>query len=96
MLKYNRRAARARRRHEHFRFSHSLVKEQLPCEGFYIKSNLFSFFLIRFNQKQLFPCPLKSRWTSTVKGKPGIRLQLQVDFYQGKKHLPIVTLKRAS
>jgi transposase InsO family protein len=31
-----------------------------------------------------------------VKGKPGVRLELQVTFHKGKKHLPIVTLKRAS
>ncbi|MGA2799503.1 MAG: hypothetical protein ABSE63_18115 [Thermoguttaceae bacterium] len=31
-----------------------------------------------------------------VKGKPGVRLELQVDFHKGRKHLPIVTLKRAA
>ncbi|MBN2578264.1 MAG: hypothetical protein JXB10_04665 [Pirellulales bacterium] len=31
-----------------------------------------------------------------VKGKLGVRLELQVDFYQGKRHLPLVTLKRVA
>jgi transposase InsO family protein len=31
-----------------------------------------------------------------VKGKPGVRVELHVSFYQGKKHLPIVRLKRTA
>jgi len=31
-----------------------------------------------------------------VRGKPGVNLQLVVDFHQGRKHLPIVTLKRVA
>lgn len=31
-----------------------------------------------------------------VRGQPGVRLQLAVDYHQGRKHLPIVTLKRAA
>ena len=31
-----------------------------------------------------------------VRGKPGVRLRLVVDYYEGRKHLPIVTLKRAA
>jgi transposase InsO family protein len=31
-----------------------------------------------------------------VAGKPGDRFTLQVDFHEGRKHLPIVTLKRAA
>jgi len=31
-----------------------------------------------------------------VRGKPGVNLQLVVDFRQGRKHLPIITLKRAA
>jgi len=34
--------------------------------------------------------PAKLRW------QPGVRLQLVVDYHQGRKHLPIVTLKRAA
>ena len=31
-----------------------------------------------------------------VRGEPGVRLQLVVDFHQGRRHLPIVTLKHAA
>jgi hypothetical protein len=31
-----------------------------------------------------------------VRGKPGVNLQLIVDFHQGRKHPPIVTLKRVA
>jgi len=31
-----------------------------------------------------------------VRGEPGARLELVVDRYQGRKHLPIVTLKRVA
>ena len=31
-----------------------------------------------------------------VRGEPGTRLQLMVDFHQGRKHLPVVTLKRVA
>jgi len=31
-----------------------------------------------------------------VRGNPGVRLQLVVDFHQGRGHLPIVTLKRVA
>jgi len=31
-----------------------------------------------------------------VRGEPGVNLQLVVDFHQGRKHLPIVTLKRVA
>jgi putative transposase len=31
-----------------------------------------------------------------VRGQPGVRLALVVDYHQGRKHLPIVTLKRAA
>jgi len=30
-----------------------------------------------------------------VRGSPGARLTLEVSFHAGRKHLPIVTLKRA-
>ena len=33
---------------------------------------------------------------ATVRGAPGVRLQLVVDFHQGRRHLPIVTLKRVA
>ncbi len=31
-----------------------------------------------------------------VRGRPGVHLRLLVDFHQGRKHLPIVTLKRVA
>ena len=31
-----------------------------------------------------------------VRGKPGVQLRLLVDFHHGRKHLPIVTLKRVA
>jgi putative transposase len=31
-----------------------------------------------------------------VKGKPGVRIELQVTFHKGRKHLPVVTLHRAA
>ena len=31
-----------------------------------------------------------------VRGKPGVNLQLAVDFHQGRKHLPVVVLMRAA
>ena len=31
-----------------------------------------------------------------VRGKPGINLQLVVDFHQGRKHLPVVTLRQVA
>jgi hypothetical protein len=31
-----------------------------------------------------------------VAGQPGDKLTLQIDFHEGRKHLPIVTLKRAA
>jgi hypothetical protein len=31
----------------------------------------------------------------SVRGSPGVKLTLDVSFYHGHKHLPIVTLKRA-
>jgi hypothetical protein len=31
-----------------------------------------------------------------VWGKPGVNLQLTLDFYQGRRHLPVVTLKRVA
>ena len=33
---------------------------------------------------------------ATVRGAPGARLQLVMDFHQGRRHLPLVTLKRVA
>jgi putative transposase len=33
---------------------------------------------------------------ATVRGQPGVRLQLVVEYHYGRRHLPIVTLKRAA
>ena len=43
--------------------------------------------------------PIESRCASPqakVRGKPGGRLELVVDFHQGHRHLPVVTLKYAA
>jgi hypothetical protein len=39
------------------------------------------------------PC---ARPWALMRGKPGLRLELQVRFYRGRKHLPIVTLQPAA
>ncbi len=39
------------------------------------------------------PC---ARPWALVRGKPGAELTLEVSFYRGRKHLPIVNLKRAA
>jgi len=39
------------------------------------------------------PC---ARPQTLVKGQPGVRIELQVKFYKGRKHLPLVSLSRAA
>jgi transposase InsO family protein len=36
------------------------------------------------------------RSPAKVRGEPGVRLQLVVDFHQGRKHLPVVTLRQVA
>jgi hypothetical protein len=31
-----------------------------------------------------------------VRGRPGARLELEVTYYRGRRHLPIITLRRAA
>jgi len=31
-----------------------------------------------------------------IRGRPGVRLELEVAYHAGQKHLPIVTIKRAA
>jgi hypothetical protein len=31
-----------------------------------------------------------------VRGSPGVRVELDVDYLDGKRHLPIITLRRAA
>jgi len=31
-----------------------------------------------------------------VKGQPGVRIELVVEYHAGKKHLPVVKLRRAA
>jgi hypothetical protein len=47
----------------------------------------------------------RSRWPrraacaqpgSPIRGKPGVALELHVDLHGGRKHLPVITLKRAA
>jgi hypothetical protein len=43
--------------------------------------------------------PRGSPWATPqtlVKEQPGVQLELHVEYYQGRKHLPIVTLRRAA
>ena len=37
--------------------------------------------------------PCAKPW-ALVKGQPGVRLELHVRYYKGRKHLPIIELKR--
>jgi hypothetical protein len=39
------------------------------------------------------PC---ARPQALVKGRPGVKLELHVDYHRGRKHLPMVTLRRAA
>jgi hypothetical protein len=49
----------------------------------------WTFFLVAIGSSCASP-PVK------VRGKQGVRLQLEVDFRQGRRHLPVVTLKRVA
>ena len=51
----------------------------------------------RFEPRGLWPSssPCASP-KAKVRGEPGLRLQLVVDFHQGRTHLPIITLKRVA
>jgi len=51
----------------------------------------------RFEPRSKWPrgSPCAMPW-ALVKGKAGLKLDLQVDFHAGAKHLPIVTLSRAA
>ena len=51
----------------------------------------------RFEPRASWPrgSPCANPW-ALVKGKAGLKLDLQVDFHTGAKHLPIVTLQRAA
>jgi hypothetical protein len=51
----------------------------------------------RFEPRSLWPrgSPCAKPW-ALVKGKPGVRIELHVEFKSGRKHLPIVGLRRAA
>ena len=51
----------------------------------------------RFEPRPDWPrrCPC-AKPVTLVKGQPGVRLELEVTFLAGRRHLPIVTLKRAA
>jgi hypothetical protein len=51
----------------------------------------------RFEPRSRWPrgSPCAGHW-ALVRGKPGARLELHVEFQGGRRHLPIVTLKRAA
>jgi putative transposase len=51
----------------------------------------------RYEPRKKWPrgSPCAGPW-ALVRGKPGVNLELQVEYLAGRKHLPIVTLKRAA
>ncbi len=51
----------------------------------------------RFEPRPYWPRPSPCAKPQTlVKGQPGVQLEMEVAFHAGRKHLPIVTLKRAA
>jgi putative transposase len=51
----------------------------------------------RFEPRPLWPRPSTcARPVTLAKGQPGVRLQMEITFQGGHRHLPIVTLKRAA
>lgn len=51
----------------------------------------------RFEPRSLWPhCSPCARPVTLVKGQPGVRLEMEVAFQGGHRHLPIVRLKRAA
>jgi putative transposase len=51
----------------------------------------------RYESRKKWPrgSPCAGPW-ALVRGKPGVKLELQVEYLAGRKHLPIATLKRAA
>jgi len=51
----------------------------------------------RFEPRDRWPrgSPSARRW-ALVRGKPGARLELAVEFHAGRKHLPVVRIRRAA
>jgi hypothetical protein len=51
----------------------------------------------RFEPRERWPrgSPCARPW-ALVRGSPGARLELDVEFHAGRKHLPVVRLKRAA
>jgi transposase InsO family protein len=74
---------------------HTALGGRTPNEVYYnqFPSNRKPRFEPRAAWPRASPC---SSPITLVKGKSGVRLELQVDFLQGKKHLPVVTLRRAA
>ncbi len=53
--------------------------------------------LPRFEPRERWPRPSRCAGPQTlVEGQPGVRLTLDVSYHAGRKHLPIVTLRRAA
>jgi hypothetical protein len=51
----------------------------------------------RFEPRPLWPRPSPcARPVTLVKGQPGVRLEMEITFQGGHRHLPIVMLKRAA
>jgi putative transposase len=72
---------------------HEFLKGKTPNEVYFkmFPKNRCPRFEPRSKYPRGSPCALP--W-SLVKGKPGAKLELEVEFQHGRKHLPIVTLKR--
>lgn len=74
---------------------HSGLGGRTPNEVYYkrLPANRKPRFEPRTAWPRASPCALPR---TLVKGKPGVRLELHVDFYRGKRHLPIVTFRRVA
>ena len=74
--------------------AHSWLRGQTPNERYYgrFQANRRPRFEPRSRWPRGSPC---SRPWALVRGSPGAKLTLDVNFHGGRKHLPIVTLKRA-
>jgi transposase InsO family protein len=74
---------------------HSLLGPRTPNEVYYFRSPACD--APRFEPRRLWPrgspCATPQ---AMVRGRPGVRLNLDVDYVSGRRHLPIVQLRRAA
>ncbi len=51
----------------------------------------------RFEPRPRWPRPSRcARPQALVKGAPGVRLEIQLNFLAGRKHLPVLSVRRAA